>query len=87
MPDRFSNTQPSLSGPASSGFAITASDTIDLTESIRALYVGGSGDVSVRMLSGETLVLRNVPGGSLLPLRITRVFATATTATDLAGLI
>jgi len=87
MPDRFANTQASLSGPASSGFSITPSNSADLPETTRALYIGTGGSLSVRMLSGETLTLPNVLPGSLLPLRVTRVFATATTATAIAGLV
>ncbi|WP_105424628.1 spike base protein, RCAP_Rcc01079 family [Neorhizobium tomejilense] len=87
MPDRFANTQASLSGPAASGFAITPSDSADLPETTRALYVGTGGHLSVRMLSGETLTLSNIPGGGLLPLRVTRVFATGTTAVAIAGLV
>lgn len=87
MPDRFANTQASLSGPASSGFSITPNDGTDLPEATRALFVGTGGSLSVRMLSGETLTLQNVPAGCLLPLRVTRVFATATTAAAIAGLV
>ncbi|WP_105428729.1 hypothetical protein [Neorhizobium sp. T6_25] len=87
MPDRFANTQASLSGPAASGFAITPSDSTDLPETTRALYVGTGGHLSVRMLSGETLTLSNVPAGGLLPLRVIRVFATGTTAVAIAGLV
>ncbi|WP_117193048.1 spike base protein, RCAP_Rcc01079 family [Rhizobium terrae] len=87
MSDRFANTQPSLSGPASSGFAIAPSDSIDLPEATRALFVGIGGNLGVRMLSGETLTLSNVSSGSLLPLRTTRVFATGTTAASIAGLV
>ncbi|UIY29824.1 hypothetical protein LZK73_02900 [Neorhizobium galegae] len=86
MPDRFANTQASLSGPAASGFAITPSDSADLPETTRALC-GDRGHLSVRMLSGETLTLSNVPAGGLLPLRVTRVFATGTTAVAIAGLV
>ncbi|CDZ26305.1 hypothetical protein [Neorhizobium galegae] len=87
MPDRFANTQASLSGPAASGFSITPSDSSDLPETTRALYVGTGGHLSVRMLSGETLALSNVPAGGLLPLRVTRVFATGTTAAAITGLV
>ncbi|SMF39635.1 hypothetical protein QTA58_06645 [Neorhizobium sp. CSC1952] len=87
MPDRFAHMQASLSGPASSGFAITPSDGSDLPETTRALYVGTGGNLSVRMLSGETLALSNVSSGSLLPLRVTRVFATGTTAAAITGLV
>ena len=87
MPDRFAHSEASLSGPASSGFAITPSDTIDLPEATRALYIGTGGNLSLRMLSGETLTFSNVTAGSLLPLRVSRVFATATTATAIVGLV
>lgn len=87
MHDRFANTQASLSGPASSGFPVTPSDGSDLPETTRALYVGIGGNLTVRMLSGETLALSNVSPGSLLPLRVTRVFATGTTAAAIAGLV
>lgn len=87
MPDRFANTQSSLSGPASSGFPITPNDGSDLPEVTRALYIGSAGHISVRMLTGETLTLSNVLGGSFLPLRVSRVFATGTTASAIAGLV
>ena len=87
MPDRFATTQPSLSGPASSGFAVVPSDSIDLPETTRAIYVGTAGDIALRMLTGETLTLANVQPGSLFPLRVTRVLATGTTATGIAGLV
>jgi len=87
MPDRFADMQASLSGPASSGFSITPSDGDDLPETTRALYVGTGGNLSMRMLSGETLTLLNVLPGSFLPLRVTRILSTGTTAAALVGLI
>lgn len=87
MTDRFAHTQSSLSGPASSGFAITPSDSQVLSETTRALYVGTSGDLTVRMLSGEVLTLQNVPGGAILPLRTIAVLATGTTAGAIAALV
>jgi hypothetical protein len=87
MPDRFANSEASLSGPASSGFSISPSDVNALPETTRALYVGAGGSLSMRMLSGETLTLSNVTSGSLLPLRVTHVFATGTTAGAIAGLL
>jgi hypothetical protein len=87
MTDRFANTQPSLSGPAASGFAITPSDSASLTEATRALYIGAAGDLTVRMLSGEILTLQNVPAGAILPLRTIAVMATGTTAGAIAALV
>ena len=87
MPDRFANTQPSLSGPAASGFAVSPNDASDLPETTRALYVGIGGNMAVRMLSGETLTLSNLSAGSLLPLRVTRVMSSGTTASAIIGLV
>lgn len=87
MTDRFSNVQPSLAGPAFSGFPITPDDSLDLPETTRAVYVGQGGDLAVVMASGAALVLADVTAGSLLPLRVSRVLATGTTAGFLAGLV
>lgn len=86
MSDPFLNTQPSLTGPATGGFAVTPSDADALSTVCRALYVGGGGNLVVRMLSGETLVFPNVPSGSLLPLRASHVMTTGTAATGLVAL-
>lgn len=86
MTDRFANFQPSLSGPASTGFAIVPSNDTDLPEATRALYVGSGGDLAVTMLSGAAVVLTSVAAGSLLPLRVVRVRTTGTTAGAIVGL-
>jgi hypothetical protein len=38
------------------------------------------------LLSGATVTFQNLPAGSLLPVRATRIFATRTTATGILGL-
>ena len=86
MSDRFVNVQASLSGPASSGFAVTPNDAADLPEVTRAIYVGTGGDLTVRMLTGETLTFAGIAPASLLPVRATRILATGTTAGNLVGL-
>jgi hypothetical protein len=59
---------------------------VGLTD-VRALYVGGAGDVAVRMVAdGAVLTLKGVPGGTLLPIQVDRVMATNTTATFMLGL-
>lgn len=87
MPDSFANVQTSLSGPASSGFAITPHDAADLPETTRAIYVGSGGDLCLRMLTGETLTFVGISPASLLPVRATRILATGTTAGNLVGLV
>lgn len=86
MTDFFKNHSRGLSSPAESAQAITPDDAADLATTPRALYVGQAGDLAVTMLGGETVVLGAVPAGALLPLRVTRVRATGTTAGRILGL-
>jgi hypothetical protein len=72
--------------PASNAVVITPSDTVDLDTILRGLYVGVTGNVNVLLAKDSSpVVLVAVPAGSLLPLRVKRVFATSTTATNLVG--
>jgi hypothetical protein len=87
MADRFQNTAPSLSGPASHGFSVTPSDSALLSETTRGLYVGTSGDIAALTVSGASITLPSVPAGSLLPLRLTKIMATGTTASGIVGLV
>ena len=87
MPDRFQYYASSLEGPATHAFAITPHDTAPLPEPTRALYVGGAGSVTVVLLSGEEVSFANVAASSLLPIRVSDVLATGTTASLLVGLV
>ncbi len=86
MTDPFLNMQPSLTAPASHGFAVTPGDATDFARPTRALYVGGDGNLAVRLIDGQILTFVAVPAGSFLPLRVNRVLATGTTATNIIGL-
>ena len=86
MVDPYGTAPRGVMNPADKAFAITPNDSTDLAEYCRALYVGGAGNVSVLMNGDSTpTVFVNVAAGSLLPLRIKRVRATDTTATNLVG--
>lgn len=66
---------------------VSPSDTTDLTEQTRALYVGGEGDLEVDTVDGKvTVVFHNVQEGSILPLKVRRVRAANTTATNIVAL-
>ena len=86
MQDEFAGHTIGLTAPAVGAEAITPSDDADLEYVTRALYIGQSGDVSVTLKSGETVVLRNMQESNLYPLRVVRVMATGTTAGDIVGL-
>lgn len=45
------------------------------------LYVGGTGNVSVITIGNDQLTFNGVPAGTTLPIQVTRLRATGTTAT------
>lgn len=70
-------------GLASDAFAITPSDAT--TQRAAALFVGGAGNVAVKTEDGTTLTFTGVTAGSILPVKVSQVLATGTTATTIAG--
>lgn len=84
--DSFSTVQSSFEGPARSAEAVTPSDSADLTNVSRALWVGTGGDLTVTMQDGTTIALLNVPDGSLLPICVSRVKLSGTSADDIVAL-
>ena len=75
-------------GPASFGFAITPSDTVDLPYAVKAIYIGTTGNVVAIFQDSESQVtLKSLQGGSLYPFQLKRILATGTSATDIIGLI
>jgi len=87
MADNFANHPPSeLSAPAKSAAAITASDATDITDTPRAIYVGGAGNIAAVMATGEVVTFTAVPAGTILPIRVKRINATNTTATAMVAL-
>lgn len=66
---------------------VTPDDNTDIafpsgTRYSRAIYVGVSGDVAVKMADGTTSTLKSVPVGEHR-FGVTRILATGTTATDI----
>ncbi|MBY3073409.1 hypothetical protein HFO71_24140 [Rhizobium laguerreae] len=77
--------------PAGWVWAVTPSDTVDLVIPTRALFVGGAGNLSVQAFDPATkklatVVLTGVTAGSVLPIEVTRVNSTSTTATTIVAL-
>ena len=86
MSDKFSNYHSGLESPAERAVAITGNDSTDLTVFPRAIYVGGAGNVKVTTIGGDTVTFSGALAGTIIPVRVTRVFSTDTTATNLLGL-
>lgn len=74
------------SDQAAGGAAVTPSDTVGFGFTSFGLYVGGAGNVVAVMANGETLTFNGVTAGTLLPIQVTRVNATSTTATNIVAL-
>ena len=65
---------------------ITPSDSTVLSPICRALYVGTTGNVAVRMLDGSTPTFVAVPAGTILPIQCDQVLLTGTSASTIIGL-
>ena len=83
MADIFSGHSNGLSSPAALAAAVTPSDSTDLPTSSRALYVGTVGNVAVVTVGGSTVTLVGASGW--MPVRVARVLATGTTASDIVA--
>jgi len=72
------------------GVVVTPSDSTDITDSNAntpaTLFVGVGGNIEVITLGGSTLLLKNIPSGSFMPIQVTRVRLTNTTATDIVAI-
>lgn len=86
MNDRFHSGGDSVTAPARRAFAVTAHDTDALPYVTKALCVGTGGEVVLRAMDSQDDVVMTVTSGQLLPIRITHVRATGTTAQGLVGL-
>lgn len=77
--------------PALDAEAVTPSDGTDLVAVSRALWIGGAGTLTVVMAGskgnpGATILISGISAGTLLPLAVSRVKATGTTATLIVAL-
>lgn len=74
-----------LGDPGRNAATVTPSDSTVLNA--RALYIGGTGDLAVIPIGNSSPVtFVGVPAGVVLPLQVTKVMATNTTATDIVAI-
>lgn len=65
--------------------AVTPSDSTVLT-GVRALYIGGAGNLYVKDNGGTTVAFMGVLAGTVLPISPSKVMSTSTTATNIVAL-
>lgn len=82
----FANRARSMQGPATDALPVTPDDTTDLPMVSIALYVETGGTVVVDSVAGETRTI-TLADFSILPVGITRVRATGTTAGGIHALV
>jgi hypothetical protein len=75
----YSPTFPAFPGDAA---AVTTSDTNNLREP-SVLFTGSGGTIRVLTAEGSDVTFANLQPGSILPLRVIRVYASTTTATGI----
>ncbi|MEK1908183.1 MAG: hypothetical protein AAAB13_20615 [Pseudomonas sp.] len=85
MATDLSNRSNNVVDPASNAAAVTPNDSTDLPYTSRALFIGGAGNVAVIMAGGQTVTFTGVTAGALLPIRVSRVLSTGTTATTITA--
>jgi hypothetical protein len=72
--------------PIEDGTAVTANDSTNLG-CTRAVWVGGAGDLAVTFYrTGNVRTIVGVPAGTMLPIRVSKVMSTNTTATSILAL-
>jgi hypothetical protein len=82
--DEFSGNSVQLNSQAYHDADVTPSDSTDLANVSRSLYVTNGGVVVYTTVSGET-VTRTFPDNYIVPVRVKRVWSTGTTATGICN--
>lgn len=75
----------SVDSPAIRAEVVSPSDSTNLARVSRGIWVGGAGNVAAVMLGGDVVTITGVPAGTLLPIRVTRINSTNTTATNMVA--
>lgn len=76
---KYLNADAGIAGPALDAAAVTPSDTADLARApARGLFVGTGGNVKVDTVGGSTVQFNNVASGTVIPVQVSRVYATPT---------
>ena len=84
MADNYATFIDGLNTPHRDAVSITPSNTIVIDDT-KAVYAGGAGTLKVTTSKGNDVTFVVIAGG-LLPIRVTKIFATGTTATLIVAL-
>lgn len=85
----MSSVRNDRSEPIRGGVVVNISSTdhvFTAAQPVRAIWVGGAGDLKVITIGGSTITFVGVPTGTLLPVHVGTVVRTGTTSTNMLGL-
>lgn len=80
------NYIPDASNPATDYWTLTPSDSVNETQSFRAIYVGTTGNIALVSERGNVVTFPNVAVG-IFPVGGVRINVTNTTASNLIGFV
>ncbi|WP_432448662.1 spike base protein, RCAP_Rcc01079 family [Aliiroseovarius marinus] len=86
MSNPFENRSLSLRGPATDIAPITPADAVDLPDVAVALYVETGGALAITTVAGQSRTI-TVADNSILPVGVTQVAATGTTASGIHAFV
>ena len=85
--DNYSQFTPELNSPAVHAALVTPNDTTDLTTVSRYVAISAVGTLKVTTMGGDTVTIPSgaLAAGQMFPLRVSRVWASGTTATGIVA--
>lgn len=88
MNDEYQYDVDRVFAPSRNLVAVTPSDVTPLSTACKGIYVGTGGNITLRAMDDSAdVLLKNVPTGAILPIRLQYVKATGTTATDIVAFL
>lgn len=85
--DDYGQLATGLDSPYRRGVAVVPSDSANLSDVTRAVYVGGTGTITYVSEGGDTVaLLGNIPVGTVLHICASRINSTGTSASNLVAL-
>ncbi len=76
--DKFSRHEARLESPAGNAETIDPGIEENLSQTSRGLYIGTDGDLHCIMEGGQEVTFIGVFGGTILPVRIVKIFSDST---------
>jgi hypothetical protein len=71
--------------PISNAAAVTPSDSADLEVTSRQLHIGTGGNLKVTLVGGDTVTYYNLASGQDFARRVSRVWSTGTTCSNIVA--